>query len=87
MTSAELIKALRNCADEDKVCTEQTNCGYYSKGFFCQHALLRDAVDAIERLTAEVEELTKERLKAEVEELTKERLKGVCEIYWNGGQK
>ena len=47
----ELIEALRYCADEDKICTKQTNCGYYGKGFFCQHVLMRDAVDAIERLT------------------------------------
>ena len=44
----ELIKALRYCADEDKICTEQTNCGYYGKGFFCQDVLMRDAADAIE---------------------------------------
>ena len=48
MTNAELIKALRYCADEDKICTEQTNCGYYGKGFFCQDVLMRDAADAIE---------------------------------------
>ena len=51
----ELIEALRYCADEDKICTKQTNCGYYGKGFFCQHVLMRDAVDAIERLTDEVD--------------------------------
>lgn len=28
----ELIKALRYCSDEDKICTEQTNCGYYGIG-------------------------------------------------------
>ena len=51
----ELIEALRYCADEGKVCTEQTNCGYYGKGFFCQDVLMCDAADAIERLIAEVD--------------------------------
>ena len=51
----ELVKALRYCADEDKICTEQTNCGYYGKGFFCQDALMRDAAGAIERLVEEID--------------------------------
>lgn len=55
MTNTELIDALRYCADEDKICTEQTNCGYYGKGFFCQDVLLRDAADAIEKLLAEID--------------------------------
>ena len=55
--NAELIKALRYCADEDKICTEQTNCGYYGKGFFCQEVLLRDAADALEAAEKRIEEL------------------------------
>lgn len=57
MTNAELIAALRWCADEDKICTEQTNCGYYGKGFFCQDVLLHDAADAIEADEARIAEL------------------------------
>ena len=49
-----LIDALRYCADEDKICTEQQNCGYYGKGFFCQDVLMRDAADAIERLQSDI---------------------------------
>ena len=44
----ELIEALRYCADEDKICTKQQNCGYYGKCFFCQDWLMRDAADALE---------------------------------------
>ena len=55
--NAELIKALRYCADVDKICTEQTNCGYYGKGFFCQEVLLRDAADALEAAEKRIEEL------------------------------
>ena len=51
----ELIDALRYCADGDKICTKQQNCGYFGKGFFCQEVLMNDAADAIERLTAEVD--------------------------------
>ena len=53
----ELIDALRYCADEDKICTRQQNCGYYGKGFFCQDVLMRDAADEIERLQKQNEEL------------------------------
>ena len=53
----ELIDALRYCADVDKICTEQTNCGYYGKGFFCQEVLLRDAADALEAAEKRIEEL------------------------------
>ena len=52
----ELIDALRYCADEDKICTRQQNCGYYGKGFFCQDVLMRDAADAIERLEMIIEQ-------------------------------
>ena len=59
MNNAELIKALRYCADEDKICTEQTNCGYYGKGFFCQDVLLHDAAAALEAAEKRIDVLQK----------------------------
>ena len=59
MTNAELIEALRYCADEGKVCTEQTNCGYYGKGFFCQDVLMCDAADALEAAEQRIARLPK----------------------------
>ena len=61
MNNAELIKALRYCADEDKICTEQTNCGYYGKGFFCQDELMLDAADALEAAEKRIAILEEER--------------------------
>lgn len=46
----ELVKALRYCTNEDNVCTQEKNCGYYGKGFFCQDSLMNDAAAAIEAL-------------------------------------
>ena len=52
-----LIKALRYCADKDKICTEQTNCGYYGKAFFCQDELMLDAADALEAAEQRIADL------------------------------
>lgn len=54
----ELVKALRYCTNEDNVCTQEKNCGYYGKGFFCQDSLMNDAAAAIEALPKRGEWLT-----------------------------
>ena len=52
---SKLVDALRYCTNEDNVCTQEQNCGYYGKGFFCQDSLMNDAADAIEALQADVQ--------------------------------
>ena len=53
----ELVKALRWCANAE-ICTEEKNCGYWSKEPFCTDSLMTDAAAAIEALQAELNSIT-----------------------------
>lgn len=57
MNNTERIKALRYCANENNVCTEIENCGYYGNGFFCSDTMMRAAADALETAEKRIEEL------------------------------
>lgn len=52
----QLVNALRRCANPDKICTKNENCGYWRDDYyFCADDMMLDAAAAIEALQAEVD--------------------------------
>ena len=88
MTNVERIKALRYCANENTVCTEIENCGYFGKGLFCQDTMMLDVADALEaaekRIADQQKQITKlsNLLNNKIEELEAQFLKE-GEWKWN----